>query len=79
MFCYWGVPKVGALGEGDHKIRSRQLFLNLPLYPLLALMMLAMRAVSMTAGMRHKNLMVTITTTHEHPGAVPSSTGLQSH
>jgi hypothetical protein len=72
-------PQLFRQGKSDHKIRSRKLFLNLPFDPLLALMMLTMWTVSVTAGMRYKSLMITIATTHEHLGAVPGSTGLQGH
>jgi len=51
--------------------------LNLPLYPLLTLVMLAMRTVSMAAGMRHISLMITIAATHEHLRAVLGSTDFQ--
>ena len=50
-------PEFGGQGEGQQKVLGRDLLVQLPFQPLLALMMLAVRAVAMAAGMRHQFLM----------------------
>jgi len=50
-------PEFGGQGEGQQKVLGGDLFLDLAFQPLLTLMMLAVRAVAMAAGMRHQFLM----------------------
>ena len=49
-------PKTGRQGEGQQKVLGRHLFVELPFQPLLAFMMLAMRAIAMAAGMGDEDL-----------------------
>ena len=49
-------PKFGRQGEGQQKILGGHLFVELSFQPLLALMMLAMGTIAMTAGMRDEDL-----------------------
>ena len=55
-------------GEGQKKILGRHLFLELPLQPFLALMVLAVRTVAMAAGMRHEKLAVALGALRQHVG-----------
>ena len=74
-------PELGRQGEGQQKILGRDLLLELTLQPLLAFMVLAMRAVAMTTGVRHQDLMVTGGALHLHAWTQRSATslhGLQS-
>jgi hypothetical protein len=48
-------PEFGRQGEGDQEIIRRHQSPGLPFQPLLALVMLAIRAVAMAAGVRHQN------------------------
>jgi hypothetical protein len=50
-------PELGRQGEGEQEVLGRQLPLQLSFQPLLALVVLAVRAVAMTAGMGHQTLM----------------------
>ena len=45
-------------GEGDQEIAARHPPLRLPLDPLRALKVLAMRTIAMTAGVRHQALFI---------------------
>jgi hypothetical protein len=81
LSCAGKVPKVGALGECDHKIVTWQLFFQLILNPQLRFMMLAMRTAAMPAGMGNKALVVTIGTVDLHNRTELSPTdfkGIQS-
>jgi hypothetical protein len=59
-------PQLRRQGKRDHKVITRHLFFQLILNPHLRFMMLAMRTVAMTAGMRNKRLMVTVDTADLH-------------
>ena len=52
--------------EGDQEIRTRQQRLRLPFDPALALEVLAVRAASMSAGMRHQALPGTTSALGQH-------------
>ena len=54
------IPKLLRQSEGDQVVRARQPFVQLIFYPLLALMILAMGAVSVTAGMGDIGLSVAL-------------------
>jgi hypothetical protein len=51
-------PEFGRQREGQQKVVGGHLFLHLTFQPLLTLMVLAVRAVAMAAGMRHQLLMI---------------------
>lgn len=53
-------------GEGQQKIRGRHLFFELAFQPLLALMMLAMGATAMAAGMRDEDLFFAAVALRQH-------------
>jgi hypothetical protein len=53
-------------GEGEHEIAFRHLQPDLPLQPLLALVMLAMRTTAVPARMRHEALFVAGAAVREH-------------
>jgi len=53
-------------GEGQQKILGRHLFFELPFQPLLALMMLAMGATAMSAGMRNEDLFFAAVALRQH-------------
>lgn len=59
-------PEFGRYGESHQEIVGRDLTLELAFQPLLALKMLAMRAVAMAAGMRHEVSFVAGGTTRQH-------------
>lgn len=59
-------PQLRRQGKRDHKVITRHLFFQLILNPQLRFMMLAMRAVAMTAGVRNKRLMITVGTADLH-------------
>ena len=63
-------PKFGRQGEGQQKILGRDLFLELPFQPLLALMMLAMRTIAMAAGMRDEDLFFAADALRQHHRAL---------
>jgi len=63
-------PKFSRQGEGQQKILGRHLFLKLPFQPLLAFMMLAMRAITMAAGMRDEDLFFTTVALRQHHRAL---------
>ena len=63
-------PKFGRQGEGQQKIFGRDLFVELPFQPLLALMMLAMRTIAMSAGMRDEDLFIAAVALRHHDGAL---------
>ena len=50
----------GRQGEGDHKIVDGNLFLQLPFHPSLGFVMLAMRAVAVSAGVRQVDLLLAV-------------------
>ena len=52
-------PEFGGQGEGQQKVLGRHLFLHLAFQPLLTLVVLAVRAVAMAAGMRNQYPMLT--------------------
>jgi hypothetical protein len=62
-------PEFGGQGEGQQKILGGHLLLHLAFQPLLALMVLTVRAVAMAAGMRHQRLMRTLRAFDLHLGA----------
>ena len=53
-------PKLGRKREGDQKVLSRHLLGELAFEPLLALVVLTVRAVAMAAGMGHQRLMIAL-------------------
>ena len=53
-------------GKGQQEVLGRQLFFELAFEPLLALMMLAVRAVAMTAGVWHELTVVTRGALRQH-------------
>ena len=70
-------PKFGWQGEGQQKILGRYLFFELPFQPLLALMMLAMRTIAMSAGMRDEDLFIAAVALRHHDGALRGAALLQ--
>jgi len=70
------VSQLGRHGECDHEIIGRHLFLTLVFQPLLRFMMLAMRTVTVAAGMWKVLVAVTGVTMDLHHGTVAVSTGL---
>ena len=63
-------PKFGRQGEGQQKILGWHLFVELPFQPLLAFMMLAMRAIAMAAGMRDEDLLFAAVALRQHHRAL---------
>ena len=55
-------------GKGQQKILDGQLFLELTFQPLLALMVLAVWAIAMAAGMRREDLAVALGALRQHLG-----------
>ena len=62
-------PELGRQRERDQKIPGRHLLLELAFEPLLTLMVLAVRAVAVAAGVRHQLLMIAAAALHLHLGA----------
>ena len=62
-------PEFGGQGEGQQKVLGGHLLLQLTFQPLLTLMMLAVRAVAVAAGMWHQFLMLTCRAFDLHHGA----------
>ena len=62
-------PEFGGQCKGQHEILCRHLFLQLAFQPLLALMVLAVGAVAVAAGMRHQFLMFASCAFDLHLGA----------
>ena len=62
--------------EGDQEVRARQQRLRLALNPALTLEVLAVRAASMPAGMRHQALLATTGALGQHLGAETAAAGL---
>ena len=62
-------PELGRQGEGDQKVASRHLLLQLAFEPLLTLMVLAVRAMAVAAGVRHQHLLRAAAALHLHLGA----------
>jgi len=60
------IPEFRRYGEGEQEIVGRDLALELAFQPLLALVMLAMRATAMPTGMRHEAFLVAGRTTGQH-------------
>jgi hypothetical protein len=60
------LPELRRQGEGKHEIVAWHLAPELPLQPLLAFVLLAMRAAAMSAGMRHDALFVTGAAVRQH-------------
>jgi hypothetical protein len=63
--------------EGQHKILGWQLFVELSFQPLLAFIVLAMRTIAMSTGMRDENLFFTATAKRRHDWALSGSTLFQ--
>ena len=59
-------PEFKRHGEGQQKVFGGHLFLYLTFQPLLAFVVLAVRAVAVAAGMRHQTLMRTRRTLNLH-------------
>lgn len=53
-------------GEGEQEMAARHLLPDLPFQPLLAFVMLAVRAIAMAAGVGHQTLFVTGTARRQH-------------
>jgi len=66
-------PELFGQGEGQQKILGRYLPLQLPLQPLLTLMLLTMGAVAMAAGMRHEALAIAVIALGQHHGTLQGS------
>jgi len=62
-------PQLGRQGEGEQEVGGGHALLELALQPLLALVVLAMGAAAMAAGLGHQRLVVTIRAGSEHAGA----------
>ena len=62
-------PELGRQGEGQQEVLGRQLLLQLPVQPLLALVGLTVRAVAVAAGMGHQMLMLALGALHLHARA----------
>jgi hypothetical protein len=60
------IPEFGRYGKGHQEIVGRDLALELAFQPLLAFVMLAVRAVAVPAGVRHQASFVTGGTTRQH-------------
>jgi hypothetical protein len=52
--------------ERQQKIRCGHLFIELPIQPLLGLMMLAMGAIAMAAGMRNEDVFFAVVALRQH-------------
>ncbi len=61
-------PKFLRQGESEQKIRGRHLFLELTFQPLLPLMVLTVRTVTMTTGMGYELLMIALSALRQHLG-----------
>jgi hypothetical protein len=59
-------PELRRQGEGQHEIVAQHLQPQLPLQPLLAFVLLAMRATAVPAGVRHDTLFVTGAAVRQH-------------
>ena len=62
-------PKFSRQGESQQKIFGGHLFLELTFQPLLAFMVLAVRTIAMTAGMRYERLIIALGALRQHVGA----------
>ena len=62
-------PEFRRQGKSQQKVFGWYLFLQLPFQPLLAFVVLAVRAVAMAAGVRHQDLMLAPRALHLHLGA----------
>src|SRR3972149_6785984 len=67
-------PECVRQGEGQQEIVAGHLPFELALQPLLALVLLAMGTQTMTTGVWHKQLLVTVAALHLHPWAVRGAT-----
>jgi len=70
-------PKLSRQGEGQQKILGRHLFLKLPFQPLLAFIVLAMRTIAMSTGMRDEDLFFTAIAKRHHDWALSGATMFQ--
>ena len=67
-------PEFSGHRKGQQKVLGGHLFAQLALQPLLAFVMLAVRAVAMTAGVRHQPLVFAGAALDLHLGAVLGAT-----
>lgn len=62
-------PELGRHGEGEQEVLGGDLLLHLALQPLLTLVVLAVRAVAMAAGVRHALVVCAFAAPDLHHGA----------
>lgn len=65
--------QLGWQGECQQEILGRYLFLQLPLQPLLAFVVLTVRTVAMSARVRHEDLVFALGTFGQHQGTAGSA------